>query len=122
MSSWRASADFIASRCCSHRRVEPSRSVNKKVTVPVGRSAIAALRDEAIECLDGALRCLVRFPRFGLRDQPFEDPWPDRALGLFDDVLVPAHEPEGARLEHRVPGGWEHRDAELSFSELDEHD
>ena len=38
ISSWRASASRIASGCSSHRRVEPSRSVNKKVTVPDGNS------------------------------------------------------------------------------------
>ena len=39
ISSWRASAACIASGCSSHRRVEPSRSVNKNVTVPDGSSA-----------------------------------------------------------------------------------
>ena len=38
--SWRANASRIASGCSSHRRVEPSRSVNKKVTIPVGNSDI----------------------------------------------------------------------------------
>src|SRR5215468_6392900 len=49
MSSWRASASFIASGCSSHRRVEPSRSVNKKVTVPVGSSLIVQLRETLVD-------------------------------------------------------------------------
>src|SRR5262249_33206215 len=40
ISSCRASASCITSGCCSHRRVEPSRSVNKKVTVPDGNPAM----------------------------------------------------------------------------------
>ena len=36
---WRANASRIASGCSSHRRVEPSMSVNKNVTVPDGNSA-----------------------------------------------------------------------------------
>ena len=36
--SWRASAARIASGCSSHRRVDPSRSVNRNVTVPDGNS------------------------------------------------------------------------------------
>ena len=39
-SSWRANASDIASGSSSHKRVELSRSVNKKVTVPDGNSAI----------------------------------------------------------------------------------
>jgi hypothetical protein len=38
ISSWRANAACIASGCSSHRRVEPSMSVNKNVTVPDGIS------------------------------------------------------------------------------------
>src|SRR6476659_993748 len=37
--SWPAKARRIASGNSSHRRVEPSRSVNKNVTVPDGNSA-----------------------------------------------------------------------------------
>src|ERR1700730_8113045 len=36
-SSWRIMATFIASGSCSHKRVDPSRSVSRKVTVPDGR-------------------------------------------------------------------------------------
>ena len=38
IASWRARAGFIASGGSSHSRVELSRSVNRKVTVPVGSS------------------------------------------------------------------------------------
>src|SRR6266545_4835847 len=44
IASWRASAVVMAWGCCSHRRVLPSISVNKKVTVPLGRSPTAHLR------------------------------------------------------------------------------
>ena len=36
--SWRSSAGTIAAGCCSQSRVEPSRSVNRNVTVPDGSS------------------------------------------------------------------------------------
>src|SRR5881392_4247234 len=49
MSSWRASAIFIASGCSAHSLVDPSRSVKRKVTVPVGSSDIGALRAQFIE-------------------------------------------------------------------------
>ena len=38
-----ARAACIASWCCSQRVVEPSMSVNRKVTVPVGKSAMGGL-------------------------------------------------------------------------------
>jgi hypothetical protein len=41
--SWRTSAEDIASRWCSHRRVEPSMSVKRKVSVPVGNVVMAML-------------------------------------------------------------------------------
>ena len=41
MPSCRASAGRIASGCCSQRRVDPSRSVNRNVKVPVGPCGIA---------------------------------------------------------------------------------
>ena len=41
------SAGRIASGCSSHRRVEPSRSVNKNVTVPDGNSATRPLLDRS---------------------------------------------------------------------------
>jgi hypothetical protein len=40
ISSCAASALLIWSGYCSHRRVEPSMSVNRKVTVPAGYSVI----------------------------------------------------------------------------------
>ena len=40
ISSWRARADFMADAFRSQRRVEPSMSVNRNVTVPVGKTAI----------------------------------------------------------------------------------
>src|SRR4051812_19069793 len=43
MSSWRANAFCIASGWSSHSRVEPSRSVNRNVTVPDGNSRIDQL-------------------------------------------------------------------------------
>ena len=45
--SWRASAGRIASGCCSQRRVEPSRSVNRNVTVPDGSSGTSPPRPVA---------------------------------------------------------------------------
>jgi hypothetical protein len=42
-SSWRTIADFIAVGSCSHIRVEPSRSVNMKVTVPKGACVVMVL-------------------------------------------------------------------------------
>jgi hypothetical protein len=41
-SSWAASATRMASASASHRRVEPSTSVNKNVTTPDGRPALSA--------------------------------------------------------------------------------
>ena len=41
ISSWRASAPRMGSGCSCHRRVDPSRSVNRNVTVPVGSAANA---------------------------------------------------------------------------------
>ena len=41
-SSWAASATRIASASFSHRRVEPSTSVNKNVTTPEGAAAAGA--------------------------------------------------------------------------------
>src|SRR5207248_3333222 len=38
--SWRVRAARIVSGCCSQRRVLPSISVKRKVTVPIGRSGI----------------------------------------------------------------------------------
>src|SRR5690349_7623191 len=43
MASWRTSACRIASGCCSQSHVLPSTSVNRKVTVPLGSSAILGL-------------------------------------------------------------------------------
>jgi TM2 domain-containing membrane protein YozV len=40
--SWRASAGRIASGVCSHNCVLPSISVNRNVTVPLGRAACAS--------------------------------------------------------------------------------
>ena len=42
MASWRASAAGIAWGCRSHSAVLPSMSVNRKVTVPLGKRAVAA--------------------------------------------------------------------------------
>src|SRR3954464_2015537 len=42
-SSWRARAARICSGCCSQREVEPSMSVKRKVTVPLGSSGIGKL-------------------------------------------------------------------------------
>src|SRR5262249_42353647 len=47
-SSWAASAARIASASASHRRVEPSTSVNKNVTTPEGTAAAGA--DTPAEC------------------------------------------------------------------------
>jgi hypothetical protein len=38
MASWVTSAEVIESGCCSQLAVDPSTSVNRKVTVPDGRS------------------------------------------------------------------------------------
>ena len=46
-SSWAANATRIASASASQRRVEPSISVNRNVTVPDGRSAISAVSHPA---------------------------------------------------------------------------
>ena len=43
MASWRARAACIAAWCCSQRVVEPSMSVKRNVTVPVGNSATTAV-------------------------------------------------------------------------------
>jgi hypothetical protein len=43
ISSWRANAARIASGYASHSRDEPSTSVNRKVTVPVGSDLIGPL-------------------------------------------------------------------------------
>src|SRR5690349_18134691 len=53
--SWRARARCITSGCCSQRRVLPSMSVNKKVIVPIGGSAMG--------------NC---WGRYGLRGDPFD--------------------------------------------------
>jgi hypothetical protein len=47
-SSWAARAALIASASASHRRVEPSTSVNKNVTAPDGGPALTA--DTQAEC------------------------------------------------------------------------
>ena len=44
IASWRSSAGRIAAGCCSHSRVEPSRSVNRNVTVPDGSSGTSPPR------------------------------------------------------------------------------
>src|SRR4051812_45462590 len=41
----RATASRMAARSCSHKAVEPSMSVKRKVTVPEGRSAMGPLLD-----------------------------------------------------------------------------
>src|SRR4029077_5134608 len=41
-SSWAASATRISSASASHRRVEPSTSVNRNVTTPEGAAAVMA--------------------------------------------------------------------------------
>ena len=47
ISSWRTMAPFIAAGSCSHIRVDPSRSVRRKVTVPDGgRTANSPQPDE----------------------------------------------------------------------------
>jgi hypothetical protein len=43
--SWRSRATRIASGYCSQSRVDPSISVNRNVTVPLGRAGIDFLRD-----------------------------------------------------------------------------
>src|ERR1700739_3383184 len=47
--SWAASAARIPSASASHRRVDPSTSVNKNVTTPEGAAAAAAADTQA-EC------------------------------------------------------------------------
>src|SRR5215210_1968867 len=44
ISSWRARDACIAGASCSHSLIEPSMSVKRKVTVPVGRSAMSSWR------------------------------------------------------------------------------
>ena len=51
ISSWRANAGCITSGCSSHRRVEPSTSVNKNVTVPDGSWELtSSCRGDAPRC------------------------------------------------------------------------
>jgi hypothetical protein len=45
----RSSASRIAAGCCSQRRVLPSMSVNRKVTVAVGNSGILGFRSAPME-------------------------------------------------------------------------
>src|SRR5829696_1915110 len=54
--SWRARAPCIAAGCSSQRRVLPSMSVNRKVTVPVGRPAMGLLLSPPPGALGSAAR------------------------------------------------------------------
>src|ERR1700761_3119700 len=51
-SSWAASATRMASASASHRRVEPSTSVNKNVTTPEGAGTSAECHNEHSPALD----------------------------------------------------------------------
>src|SRR6266542_5158802 len=64
--SCRAEAALIASGCCSQRRVLPSISVKRKVTVPVGSSGIVRAPQRIANSLRQRHRPALR-PRGGER-------------------------------------------------------
>src|SRR5579871_1014491 len=100
ITSWRASADRIASGAVSHDRVDPSMSVKRNVTVPDGASTTGVSHDLTGSGLDRAGKPCPRAP-----DVPV--PGRDRT-GSEDRAGVGGAAPHGTSA-YPQPGGLGHR-------------
>ena len=105
----------IASGCCSHRGVEPSMSVNKKLTVPVGRPwwcpsspmGTASHRQRSGVPWVGAAACTGRCAAVGSDRQPDRPPGRSSTCGRGGDGSGSCCGPTGCRV--RPVGGVDGR-------------